>query len=177
MISKRDIPNILTLMRLVLIPVFVLAIYLNHWFISGCLFGVASITDFLDGYLARKWDARSRIGQFWDPIADKLIVIPAIIMLVHTRRVDDVNIIPAMIIVMREIFVSGLREFLSSLRAALPVIKLGKVKTFFQMLSLYILIVFGHGIVWSLGIAMLWIAAALTVWSGYIYLRVGLRHM
>lgn len=180
----RSLPNLLTLSRIIVIPVFIVAFYLpsplSHW-IASTLFLIASITDFIDGYLARAWKVQSNLGRFLDPIADKLLVATAIMLLTYFDGVGKYDLIPAIAIVCREILVSGLREFLAELKEKLPVSKLGKVKTAVQMTALYLLILGSDGsgiaITDLLGRISLWIAALLTLQSGYIYLRAGLKHM
>lgn len=174
------IPNWLTGLRIAIIPVFVLLLYLPYpearWWAAG-LFVIASITDFLDGWLARKWNVESSFGRFLDPIADKLLVAAALLMLVHT---GEANTIPAILIISREILVSGLREYLAELQVPMPVSQLGKWKTAAQMAALILLILGAKGtgleITEYAGRTLLWIAAALTVYSGYAYLRAGLKH-
>ncbi len=180
----KRLPNILTISRIVVIPILVISFYLpgkwSHWLAAG-LFLLASVTDFLDGYLARAWKAQSKLGRFLDPIADKLLVVTAIVMLVSSTKISGIEVIPAIAIVGREIFVSGLREFLAELQVSLPVSKLGKIKTAMQMAALFLLLLGteGSGIVGTdiIGHIALWMAAVLTVISGYAYLRAGLVHM
>lgn len=177
----RSLPNILTLSRILIIPILVGSFYLtgklSHQLAAG-LFLLASITDFLDGYLARAWSMQSKLGRFLDPIADKLLVAAAILMLVHFGRAD---VLPALAIICREILVSGLREFLAELRISMPVSRLAKMKTSVQMLAIFLLLLGsqGSGIEATelIGRIALWIAAGLTVFTGYAYLRAGLRHM
>lgn len=177
----KNLPNILTLSRILVIPLLVAAFYtggvLSHRVAAG-LFLLASITDFFDGYLARAWSIQSRLGRFLDPIADKLLVGAAILILVHTRNAD---ILPALAIICREILVSGLREFLAELRISMPVSRLAKLKTGLQMGAIFLLLLGskGSGIEATeiVGRIALWFAAALTVFTGYAYLRAGLKHM
>lgn len=180
----RNLPNILTYGRIALIPVLVVTFYFPgdfaDWLALG-IFVVAAITDFLDGYLARSMQQQSALGAMLDPIADKLLVGAAIVMLVHSRRIDDYNVLPAVIILCREILVSGLREFLAGLKVSVPVSRLAKWKTAGQMLALGFLLAgeAGDKAVWmnyEIGISGLWIAAILTLYTGYDYLRAGLRH-
>ena len=174
----------LTIMRVMVIPLIVASFYIEkpflHW-VAASLFILASVTDFLDGYLARAWSAQSRFGRFLDPIADKLLVVSVIVMLVDARTITGMQLIPALAIVCREILVSGLREFLAELNEAMPVTKLGKVKTTFQMTALLLLLLgeggSGYQEVEMIGIALLWIAAVLTVISGTAYMRAGMQHM
>ncbi|WP_265570218.1 CDP-diacylglycerol--glycerol-3-phosphate 3-phosphatidyltransferase [Sphingomicrobium nitratireducens] len=186
------LPNILTLSRILAVPILVYLLWkpspLDYavTFILYCLVG---ITDYFDGYLARARGNISRLGQFLDPIADKIMVAAVIIMLVATRRtldepepvIEGLTIIPALIILLREIIVSGLREFLGPLNVSVPVSKLAKWKTTFQLMSLGALILGGAipSQLWihDVGVATLWLAAGLTLITGYDYLRVGLKHM
>jgi cardiolipin synthase (CMP-forming) len=153
-------------------------------FVLYCLVG---ITDYFDGYLARAQGTVSRLGQFLDPIADKIMVVAVIAMLVTTRQpgavpiIEGFHIIPALVILLREITVSGLREFLAGLQVSVPVSALAKWKTALQMIALGALILAGAVPQWAwvhqVGLVSLWGAAALTVVTGWDYLRVGLRHM
>jgi cardiolipin synthase (CMP-forming) len=144
-----------------------------------------AITDYFDGYLARAHGAVSKLGIFLDPIADKIMVASVIIMLVGTRHdaasITGINLVPALVILLREIAVSGLREFLAELRVSVPVTQLAKWKTTFQLVALGALILAGAfpDQLWigQAGIASLWVAAALTLLTGWDYLRVGLKHM
>jgi CDP-diacylglycerol--glycerol-3-phosphate 3-phosphatidyltransferase len=155
--------------------------------VTFILYCVVGLTDYLDGYLARAQGLTSRLGQFLDPIADKIMVAAVLIMLISSRKANPVpeiaslNIIAALIILLREIIVSGLREYLAGLQVSVPVSALAKWKTTAQLIALGALILGGAlpGMPWvhDLGIACLWIAAALTLISGYDYLRTGLRHM
>lgn len=180
----KKLPNMLTIMRVMVIPFIIASFYIEkpllHW-VAASLFILASVTDFLDGYLARAWSAQSRFGRFLDPIADKLLVVSVIVMLVDAKTITDFQIIPALAIVCREILVSGLREFLAELNEAMPVSKLGKIKTTFQMTALFLLLLgeggSGYVEVELVGIILLWIAAILTVISGTAYLRSGMQHM
>jgi cardiolipin synthase (CMP-forming) len=156
--------------------------------VTFVLYCIVGITDYFDGYLARAQGQISKLGQFLDPIADKIMVAAVIIMLIASRKADgnppilqDVNIIPALIILLREIIVSGLREFLADLRVSIPVSHLAKWKTTLQLVALGALILGGAvpGQLWVhlVGVASLWAAAALTLVTGYDYLRIGLKHM
>ncbi len=179
-----SLPNLLTLSRILVIPALIAAFYLpspwSNWVALG-LFGAAGATDWLDGHLARSRNEVSGFGRFLDPVADKLLIAAALLMLVHIGRIDDWTILPAIIILCREIMVSGLREYLAELRVGLPVSKLAKWKTTVQILAIGFLIAGDEA--WHLipavtiGIVGLWIAAVLTLYTGYDYLRLGLRHM
>lgn len=177
----KQIPNFLTILRVLLIPVIVVAFYLDgkiSSILAATIFVFASITDYLDGLLARALKAQSRFGRILDPIADKLLVVATLVMLIHFNRAP---VIPALLILLREILVSGLRENLSSLDISLPVTNLAKVKTAIQMIAIVVLIV-GHLFYYPnfsimLGKALLWIAAALTLITGYAYCKAGMRHL
>ena len=185
-IMVLNIPNVLTVSRIGIIPVVLFFIYwgepLGNW-LAFWAYTYACITDFFDGYLARAWHQQSAFGRFLDPIADKLLVAGVLFMLVGVETISAVHIFPAAIILSREILVSGLREFLAEARVSLPVSLLAKWKTTIQMLMLGFLIVgsagpdFGPVSTWEIGIYGLWIAAAITLVTGYDYLRAGLRHI
>jgi cardiolipin synthase len=179
------LPNILTVSRILIIPLLVGAFYLppptSNW-TAFTLFLIASITDYFDGYLARRLDQISPLGRFLDPVADKLLVAAAIVMLIWADRAP---LIPALIILCREIMVSGLREFLAELKVGLPVTQLAKWKTGSQMGALCLLLIgdvvsipdgLGLSLV-EIGGILLWIAAGLTTVTGYDYLRLGLKHI
>jgi cardiolipin synthase (CMP-forming) len=162
-------PNLLTGARVLAVPAMVAAFYIPGAF--------AAITDYFDGYLARSWSMQSPFGRMLDPIADKLLVGAAILMLVHFDRAP---ILPSLIILCREILVSGLREFLAEAQVGLPVSRLAKWKTSVQMLAIAFLIA-GSAAPWWLyaeyvGTYGLWLAAGLTLVTGFDYLMVGLRH-
>lgn len=184
------LPNILTLSRIFAVPLLVFLLWKPSWFdyaITFVLYCLVAITDYFDGYLARAQGTVSRLGMFLDPIADKIMVASVIVMLVSARAnsgdpiIHGFHIIPALIILLREIAVSGLREFLAGIRVSLPVSRLAKWKTTFQLVSLGALILGGAvpQFVWVhwTGLASLWAAATLTLVTGWDYLRVGLRHM
>lgn len=178
------LPNLLTLSRILVIPPMVAAFYLErNWanIIACVLFVGASLTDFLDGYLARTWEQQSDIGRFLDPVADKLLVAAAILMLVGFDRLEGLQILAALVILCREILVSGLREFLAEIRVGVPVTRLAKWKTGIQMVAIALLLLGDSGPGWlhaeGVGALGLWIAAGLTLITGYDYLRDGLKHM
>lgn len=176
------LPNILTLSRIVGVPLLVALLWWPGWeagyiaaFLLYCLIGA---TDYLDGYLARAQGTVSKLGIFLDPIADKIMVAAVLLMLCAKGVIDGVHIIPALIILLREITVSGLREFLGGLQVSVPVSKLAKWKTALQLIALGALIL--SDVVWLadwIGLPTLWIAALLTLVTGWDYLRVGLTHM
>src|SRR6201996_1111061 len=139
-----SLPNLLTLSRILAIPLVIATFYVQgdaaRWF--GCaLFSAAGFTDWLDGHMARRWQQQSEIGRFLDPIADKLLVAATLLMLAATGRLPNGALLPAVVILCREILVSGLREYLAGLRVGLPVSKLAKWKTAIQMVAIGILIV------------------------------------
>jgi len=186
-----SIPNLLTLSRIFAVPILVFLLWRPDpvdYAITFVLYCIVGITDYFDGYLARAQGQISKLGQFLDPIADKIMVAAVIIMLMASRKADgdapiiqDWSVIPALVIMLREIIVSGLREFLADLKVSLPVSRLAKWKTTFQLVSLGALILGGaipsqHWI-HLVGMTALWAAAGLTLVTGWDYLRVGLRHM
>lgn len=177
-----SLPNLLTLTRIAAIPLVVASFWLDRgWaqWTAALLFVAASITDYFDGWLARRWQQVSRLGRFLDPIADKLLVAAVLLLLCAFHTLHGVHVIAALIILCREIMVSGLREFLAELRVGLPVSSAAKWKTSIQMTALGVLLVGDAGPSWvmPLGLVLLWFAAALTLWTGYDYLRAGLAHM
>lgn len=172
---KKNLPNYLTYFRIAVIPLLVIAFYLkSEWALifSASLFLLACITDWLDGYVARLWDVQTSIGRFLDPIADKLLVATALILLVADHRAD---VLPAVAIMCREILVSGLREFLAEIHFNVPVSRLAKWKTGLQMASIFCLLL-GSPVA-TLGQIMLWAAAILTLITGYAYLKIGVHHI
>lgn len=181
-----NVPNILTVSRIVIIPVVLAFIYwggpFGNW-LALAAYAYACITDFFDGYLARAWHQQSAFGRFLDPIADKLLVAGVLFMLVGVETIPGLHIVPAAVILCREILVSGLREFLAEAHVGLPVSLLAKWKTAIQMLALGFLIVgevgpdFGFATTWEIGIYGLWAAAVITLVTGYDYLRAGLKHI
>jgi cardiolipin synthase len=184
------VPNLLTLSRILAVPILVFLLWRPlpiDYAVTFVLYCIVGITDYFDGYLARSQGQISRLGQFLDPIADKIMVAAVIVMLVSSRKmsgepvIHGLHIIPALIILLREIIVSGLREFLAPLNVSMPVSTLAKWKTTLQLVSLGALILGGAfpGEYWvhQAGLATLWAAAALTLVTGYDYLRTGVRHM
>ncbi|MTJ79946.1 MAG: CDP-diacylglycerol--glycerol-3-phosphate 3-phosphatidyltransferase [Telmatospirillum sp.] len=179
-----SLPNLLTISRILVIPLIVATFYIEgstaRW--VGCvLFVVAAITDFFDGYFARRSNSVSSLGRFLDPIADKLLVAAVLLMLTAFERLSHFSYLPALVILLREILVSGLREYLAELRIGMPVSRLAKWKTGIQMTALPTLIVGSAAPHWipaqALGEFFLWGAAALTLVTGWDYLRAGLKHM
>ncbi|MFE8069828.1 CDP-diacylglycerol--glycerol-3-phosphate 3-phosphatidyltransferase [Marinobacteraceae bacterium S3BR75-40.1] len=171
-----NLPNILTLSRIVLIPVFVIVFYLPfswHYPVSALIFAIAGATDWLDGYLARRWNQMTPFGAFLDPVADKLMVAVALTVLIQEYNALSMTI-PAMIIIGREIVISALREWMAEAgrRASVAVSFLGKIKTTAQMLAIVLLLANQPGLLWAqIGVVLLYLAAALTLWSMCIYLR------
>jgi cardiolipin synthase (CMP-forming) len=184
----KKIPNILTIGRIIIVPFFVLAFYLPGFYgdLTACvLFVIASFTDFLDGMLARMMSEESKLGELLDPIADKIIVATALILLVMSGTIKHYEVIAAIIILTREILISGLREFLARGRIKLPVTNLAKLKTFLQMIAIALLLTgeTGNNILnfedynaQTIGIILLWLSAFLTLYTGYEYLRKGIDH-
>jgi len=184
----KKIPNILTIGRIIIVPFFVIAFFLPGFYgdiIALILFIVASFTDFLDGMLARMMEQESKLGELLDPIADKIIVAAALILLVMNGTIKNYEVIAALIILTREILVSGLREFLAKGRIKLPVSNLSKLKTVLQMVSIGLLLSgeTGNKIInfedynaQTIGIILLWLSAFLTLYTGYEYLRKGIDH-
>ena len=184
----RKIPNILTIGRIIIVPFFVLAFYLPGFYgdlTALILFIIASFTDFLDGMLARMLGEESKLGELLDPIADKIIVATALILLVMDGTIRNYEVIAAIIILTREILISGLREFLARGSITMQVTSLSKLKTFIQMISIAILLTgeSGNKVInfqdynaQTIGIILLWLSAFLTLYTGYDYLRRGIDH-
>ena len=184
------LPNLLTLSRILAVPILVFLLWKPSWWdyaITFVLYCLVGITDYFDGYVARTQGTVSRLGIFLDPIADKIMVAAVIVMLVARPPIDappiivDWHLIPALIILLREIIVSGLREFLAGLQVSVPVSRMAKWKTTLQLVALGALILAGAIPQWPwvhvVGLISLWAAAALTMVTGWDYLRVGLKHM
>ena len=182
------IPNILTIGRIIIVPIFVLTFFIPGFFgdlIPFFIFILASFTDYLDGVLARLFKEESKLGELLDPIADKILVSAALILLVMNGTIKNYEVIAAIIILTREILISGLREFLAKTSVALPVSSLTKLKTFLQMLSISILLTgeSGNKIInfqdynaQTIGIILLWLSAFLTLYTGYDYIAKGIDH-
>ena len=188
--TMLTLPNLLTLSRIFAVPILVFLLWRPSpvdYGVTFVLYCIVGLTDYFDGYLARAQGQISRLGQFLDPIADKIMVAAVLIMLISSRRanpvpeIEGLHIIAALIILLREIFVSGLREFLAPLNISMPVSSLAKWKTTFQLVALGALILGGAfpGAPWVhlVGLICLWVAAALTLVTGWDYLRIGLKHM
>ena len=185
---KLKIPNILTIGRIILVPILIFAFYLpgalGDW-IPFFIFVLASFTDFLDGLLARLYKEESKLGELLDPIADKIIVASALVLLVMSGTIINYEVIAAIIILTREILISGLREFLAKVQVNMPVTSLAKFKTFIQMFAIATLLTgesgnklinFGDYNAHLIGIVLLWMAAFLTLYTGYDYVKKGIIH-
>jgi cardiolipin synthase len=186
------LPNLLTYFRIVAVPLLVAFFYVENtasrW-LSFAVFIAATISDFFDGYLARAWQQQSAIGRILDPIADKLLVATALLLLVSDGTISDWSVLAAIVILTREISVSGLREFLAELRVSVPVTNLAKWKTTMQMIAIGFLLagpagdklmryyLQDFGLFTYVGLLLLWISALITVYTGYDYFRAGLRHL
>ena len=183
---KIKIPNILTIGRIIIVPIFVFSFYIPGIvgdLVPFFLFVIASFTDFLDGLLARLYKEESKLGELLDPIADKILVAAALVLLVMNGIIKNYEVIAAIIILTREILISGLREFLAQSRVKIPVSSLAKFKTFIQMLSIAILLTgetgnkianFGEYNAQTIGIILLWLSAFLTLYTGYDYMAKGI---
>lgn len=184
--GATSLPNILTYARIAAVPALVACFFLLHgdWanWTALAIFIAAGLTDFLDGYLARAWEQQSTLGRMLDPIADKLLVAIAVLMLVAEGIIGGWSIWAAVIILCREILVSGLREYLAELRVSVPVTTLAKWKTMMQMVAIGILLSGPAGEkivpgVLTIGLGVLWLSALITLYTGYDYFRAGLRHL
>ena len=188
--KSLNLPNLLTYARIVAVPLVVLCFFVEgrlhgsdaaRWWALG-IFVVASVTDWLDGYLARAWQQTSTIGRMLDPIADKLLVAATLLLLAADGTIAGWTIWAAIVILCREILVSGLREYLAGLKVSVPVTRLAKWKTAAQMVAIGFLLggPAADGIapyITQTGIALLWVAAIITLYTGYDYFRAGLRHI
>ena len=185
---KIKIPNILTIGRIILVPIFVITFYIPGFLgdlIPFFIFVLASFTDFLDGVLARLYKEESKLGELLDPIADKIIVAAALVLLVMNDIIKNYEVIAAIIILTREILISGLREFLAKSQVSMPVTGLSKFKTFIQMFAIAILLTGESGNILisfqdynahTIGIIFLWLSAFLTLYTGYDYVKKGIDH-
>lgn len=181
-----NLANMLTYLRLVAVPAVVGLLYWpedhwSRWFALG-VFALAAITDYLDGYVARTYAQGSALGRMLDPIADKLLVAACLLMLVATDTIQGWDLWAAIVILCREILVSGLREFLAELKVSVPVSRVAKWKTTFQLLSLGFLIAGPAGDTvlpgnTQIGLILLWVSALLTIYTGWDYLKTGIRHL
>lgn len=187
-IIKQNLPNTLTFFRLFSVPFFVIIFYFDNnltKLISAILFSICSLSDFLDGFLARHWQVESKLGGIFDPIADKLIVIAAIVMLIYHQSIPGIHIFAAISILLREVIISGLREALSTMKIELKSSKLGKFKTLIQ-LSAITLLIFSltnllepkyAQILHQISLQILWIAAFLSIYSGYEYIKKTIKYL
>ena len=185
---RIKIPNYLTIGRIIIVPIFVFTYYLPGFYgdvLPFAFFVIASFTDFLDGLLARMFKEESKLGELLDPIADKILVAAALILLVMNGTIKNYEVIAAIIILTREILISGLREFLAKGSITMQVTSLSKLKTFIQMISIAILLTgeSGNKVInfqdynaQTIGIILLWLSAFLTLYTGYDYLRRGIDH-
>jgi cardiolipin synthase (CMP-forming) len=188
----RDLPNILTVLRVALIPILIMAFFIEgtwgRWVVAA-IFTFASVTDYFDGFLARKYNAYSSFGRVLDPIADKLLVASTLMMLIYERNAP---IIPTILILCREITVSGLREYLAEFKVSIPVTRLAKFKTATQFIAIIALILNGQfpelyclrldefcdaSCSYIFGHILIWIAAALTLMTGYAYCKEGFKKL
>ena len=185
-----SLPNILTYGRIAAIPVVVGCIYAQSildqplWlrWLAVAIFIAAAITDYLDGYYARIWNQQSAFGRMLDPIADKLLVASCLLMLAADGIIHGWSLWAAIVILCREILVSGLREYLAALRVSVPVTKLAKWKTTVQLVAIGFLLAGPAGdvvvpVVSMIGLALLWASAILTMYTGYDYFRAGIHHL
>ncbi|MBB5538451.1 CDP-diacylglycerol--glycerol-3-phosphate 3-phosphatidyltransferase [Rhizobium giardinii] len=188
--TTYSIPNLLTYGRILAVPLIVLCFFIEGKLQSSdfarwtalAVFAIASITDFFDGYLARIWQQTSNIGKMLDPIADKLLVASVLLLVAADGTIAGWSIWAAIIILCREILVSGLREYLAALKVSVPVTRIAKWKTTIQMVAIAFLLAGPAGdkilpYTTEMGIVLLWIAAAITLYTGYDYFRAGLKHM
>lgn len=180
-----NLPNLLTYGRIAAVPAVVGCFFLDgdfsHW-LALAIFITAGVTDVLDGYLARAWEQQSSLGRMLDPIADKLLVAACLLMLVAQQTIAGWSLWAAVIIMSREMLVSGLREFLAEVRVSVPVTTLAKRKTFMQLLAIGFLLAGPAGdkifpYTTLTGLTLLWISALLTLYTGYDYFRAGVRHV
>ncbi|MCV9965813.1 CDP-diacylglycerol--glycerol-3-phosphate 3-phosphatidyltransferase [Pararhizobium sp. BT-229] len=188
--TTYSIPNLLTYGRILAVPLIVLCFFLEGKLQSSdfarwtalAVFAIASITDFFDGYLARIWQQTSNIGKMLDPIADKLLVASVLLLVAADGTIAGWSIWAAIIILCREILVSGLREYLAALKVSVPVTRIAKWKTTIQMVAIAFLLAGPAGdkilpYTTEMGILLLWVAAGITLYTGYDYFRAGLKHM
>jgi cardiolipin synthase len=184
--SPFTVPNVLTYGRVVAVPLVVGCLFWPEEFwmrwLAVAIFIAAAITDFFDGYLARAWSQQSALGRMLDPIADKLLVSACLLMLVADRTIQSLSLWAAIVILCREILVSGLREFLAELRVSVPVTRVAKWKTTLQLVAIGVLIAgpAGDAVIpgtTRIGIILLWVAALLTLYTGWDYFRAGIRHV
>ena len=184
------VPNLLTFARIIAVPAVVACLYWQNILQGGVwlrwvalfIFISAGVTDVLDGYFARKWGEQSAFGRMLDPIADKLLVASCLLMLAADDTIRGWSLWAAIVILCREILVSGLREYLAELRVSVPVTRLAKWKTTLQLVAVGFLIAGDAGdavipVVTKIGIMLLWLSALLTIYTGWDYLQAGLHHL
>jgi cardiolipin synthase len=185
-LGALNLPNVLTYGRIAAAPLVGATYYIpGNWgpWIAFSIFVIASVTDYFDGYLARAWQQQSALGRMLDPIADKLLVSVAILVLAVDGMFDGTSFWAAVIILMREIFVSGLREFLAELRVSVPVTRLAKWKTTMQLIAVAALLIAPalqgarQGFIINLGLTFFWATAVVTLYTGYDYFMAGLKHI
>jgi cardiolipin synthase len=185
-----SVPNLLTYARIAAVPAVVACLYgsdILHWglglhWVALTIFIAAAVTDFLDGYFARAWGQHSSFGRMLDPIADKLLVASCLLMLAANGTIKGWSLWAAIVILCREILVSGLREYLAELRVSVPVTRLAKWKTTGQLVAVGFLVLGEAGdrilpVVTPTGLTLLWLSALLTLYTGYDYFRAGVRHL
>jgi cardiolipin synthase len=189
--KSLSVPNILTVARIAAIPVVVGCVYVQSilegplWlrWVALAVFITAAVTDYLDGYYARIWDQQSALGRMLDPIADKLLVASCLLMLAADNSIHGWTLWAAIVILCREILVSGLREYLAELRVGVPVTQLAKWKTFMQLLAVGFLLAGEAGDrdlsphISLIGLTLLWLSALLTLYTGWDYMRAGINHL
>jgi cardiolipin synthase len=191
-LGALSLPNLLTYGRIIAVPVLVFCFYIEsdagRW-LSLAVFVAATLSDFFDGYLARAWQQHSTIGRILDPIADKVLVATALMLLVSDRTISGWSLLAAIVILTREVLVSGLREFLAEARVSVPVSRLAKWKTTMQMVAIGFLLAgpagdrllkyyfVDLGLATYVGLLLLWISALITLYTGYDYFRAGVRHL
>jgi len=186
-VSAMSLPNILTYARIVAVPAVVASFYIPGKagpITALVIFVAAAITDFFDGYLARAWGQQSALGRMLDPIADKLLVAAALLVLVAEGTIGGWSLWAALVILSREVLVSGLRESLAEVRVSVPVTQLAKWKTTVQMVAIGVLLIAPVEpeleivpYAMEVGLTLLWIAAVITLYTGYDYFRAGFRHL
>ncbi|MGN7661521.1 MAG: CDP-diacylglycerol--glycerol-3-phosphate 3-phosphatidyltransferase [Anaplasma sp.] len=172
--KRKVLPNLLTIFRVLAIPAVVASFYVScecARYLTLAIFSLACVTDFFDGYLARVWGAQSRFGKLFDPVADKLMLLSTFVMLVYMDDIGGLSAVCVVVMVCREVLVSGMREFLITVGIGLPVSDMGKLKTLSQMLAAGVLIVGRDEIIVLVGKVLLYAATALSAYSMYLYTR------
>ncbi len=178
-----SLPNLLTFSRILLIPILIIVFYLpwkGAHVLATAIFIIASVTDWLDGYLARKWKQTTLLGAFLDPVADKVLVATCLLLLVGAKEINYITL-PSIVIVGREIVISALRELMAEWgkRTSVAVGLLGKIKTTLQMIAIVLLLAFNPEQTWlgSLGVVMLYVAAIMTIWSMIVYMKIAYQEL